>query len=141
MLKQLLRMLAERRAIFNNNVGLLASAIFVLSQVKSFHCIPSFVMFITLMCRCFIVNMQTLEQKGLPKSLLCECAKVLYALFMTDDLSIPIKSYLTSEQQNRIHMILGQAQESGLLYTGPSIASSPLDTAPISDIFMQRQFR
>jgi hypothetical protein len=73
--------------------------------------------------------------------MLRECAKVLYALFMNDDLSIPVKSYLTSDQQNRVHMILGQAQESGLLQTGPGIASSPLDTAPIYDVLMQRQFK
>ena len=112
-MRQLLRMLTERRAIFNSNVGLLASAVVVLSQ--------------------------TLEQQAVPKLLLGECAKVLYSLFVTDDLAIPIKSYLTSDQQNRIHFILGQAQENGLLQTGPSIASSPLDTAPIYDVLMQRQ--
>lgn len=66
---------------------------------------------------------------------------MLYNLTMNDEMSSQIMNFLTSDQHNRIQLTLAKAQEDGLFNAFGSISTSPLATAPIYDVLMQRHFR
>jgi hypothetical protein len=89
----------------------------------------------------FATRVQVVEQRTAPRILLHECARMLYNITMNDEMSGQVMSFLTSDQQNRIQLALAKAQEDGLLSLFSSISTSPLATAPIYDVLMQRQMR
>lgn len=82
-----------------------------------------------------------MEQRIGPKSLVQDCAKALYNVTMQDEVSAQIMNFLTSDQQNRIQLVLAKAQEDGVLNLFGTISTSPLATAPIYDVLMQRHMQ
>ena len=90
---------------------------------------------------CVCVCSQVVEQRIVPRTLLQDCAKALYNLTLKDDVSAQVMNFLTSDQHNRIQLVLAKAQEDGVLNLLGAVSTSPLATAPIYDVLMQRQFQ